>query len=420
MRNPDSLMNSILSESTTAQSNPLLQTYVLESFAKQVDTAIENELLKKLILDYATITGQVDVLYRELVRSQEMLIEAQNIAMLGRWDADRDSGKVVWSQSLYHILEKDASLPASIELFISSVHPDDVSMVVQLIEHIFEKSEPWTTRYRLLMHDGRMKWVHLRCNPVIDRSGRITQCYGTIQDITEMKQAEEELEEYSRHLEIKVEEKVKEISASQMATIYALVKLSESRDDDTGVHIERTAGFCRLLAEQARSIPRYAALMDDTFIAPIFKASPLHDIGKVGIPDRILLKPGKLTGEEFEIMKTHVRIGYETLAKVGAQYQQNTFIKMGLDIVLYHHEKWNGSGYQAGLSGEQIPLSARIMAVADVYDALRSKRVYKEAFSHEKSVEIIAKGRGSHFDPLLIDLFLEHHEAFQSLYETMR
>lgn len=420
MRNPDSLMNSILSESTTAQSNPLLQTYVLESFAKQVDTAIENELLKKLILDYATITGQVDVLYRELVRSQEMLIEAQNIAMLGRWDVDRDSGKVVWSQSLYHILEKDASLPASIELFISSVHPDDVSMVVQLYEQMFEKSEPWTTRYRLLMRDGRMKWVHLRCNPVIDRSGRITQCYGTIQDITEMKQAEEELEEYSRHLEIKVEEKVKEISASQMATIYALVKLSESRDDDTGVHIERTAGFCRLLAEQARSIPRYAALMDDTFIETIFKASPLHDIGKVGIPDRILLKPGKLTGEEFEIMKTHVRIGYETLAKVGAQYQQNTFIKMGLDIVLYHHEKWNGSGYQAGLSGEQIPLSARIMAVADVYDALRSKRVYKEAFSHEKSVEIIAEGRGSHFDPLLIDLFLEHHEAFQSLYETMR
>lgn len=420
MRNPDSLMNSILSESTTAQSNPLLQTYVLESFAKQVDTAIENELLKKLILDYATIAGQVDVLYRELVRSQEMLIEAQNIAMLGRWDADRDSGKVVWSQSLYHILEKDASLPASIELFISSVHPDDVSMVVQLYEQMFEKSEPWTTRYRLLMRDGRMKWVHLRCNPVIDRSGRITQCYGTIQDITEMKQAEEELEEYSRHLEIKVEEKVKEISASQMATIYALVKLSESRDDDTGVHIERTAGFCRLLAEQARSIPRYAALMDDTFIETIFKASPLHDIGKVGIPDRILLKPGKLTGEEFEIMKTHVRIGYETLAKVGAQYQQKTFIKMGLDIVLYHHEKWNGSGYQAGLSGEQIPLSARIMAVADVYDALRSKRVYKEAFSHEKSVEIIAEGRGSHFDPLLIDLFLEHHEAFQSLYETMR
>jgi putative two-component system response regulator len=420
MRNPDSLMNSILSESTTAQSNPLLQTYVLESFAKQVDTAIENELLKKLILDYATIAGQVDVLYRELVRSQEMLVEAQNIAMLGRWDVDRDSGKVVWSQSLYHILEKDASLPASIELFISSVHPDDVSMVVQLYEQMFEKSEPWTTRYRLLMRDGRMKWVHLRCNPVIDRSGRITQCYGTIQDITEMKQAEEELEEYSRHLEIKVEEKVKEISASQMATIYALVKLSESRDDDTGVHIERTAGFCRLLAEQARSIPRYAALMDDTFIETIFKASPLHDIGKVGIPDRILLKPGKLTGEEFEIMKTHVRIGYETLAKVGAQYQQNTFIKMGLDIVLYHHEKWNGSGYQAGLSGEQIPLSARIMAVADVYDALRSKRVYKEAFSHEKSVEIIAEGRGSHFDPLLIDLFLEHHEAFQSLYETMR
>jgi len=420
MKNPDSLIRSILSDPTAAQKNPLLQTYSLESFAKQVDAAIENELLKKLILDYASIAGQVEVLNKELIRSQEMLVEAQEIAMLGRWDVERDSGKIVWSRSLYHILEEDASLPASMELFLSRVHPDDVRLVVQLNEQMFEKSEPWTTRYRLLMRDGRLKWVHLRGNPLIDQSGKIHHFYGTIQDITEMKKAEEELENYSHHLENMVEEKVREISASQMATIYALVKLSESRDDDTGIHIERTAGFCRLLAGLARSIPRYAALLDDTFIETIYKASPLHDIGKVGIPDRILLKPGKLTVEEFEIMKTHVQIGYATLAKVGEQYHQNAFIQMGLDIVLYHHEKWNGSGYLAGLSGEKIPLSARIMAVADVYDALRSKRVYKEAFPHEKSIEIIAEGRGTHFDPLLIDLIREHHEAFRSLYETMR
>ena len=151
----------------------------------------------------------------------------------------------------------------------------------------------------------------------------------------------------------------------------------------------------------------------------MYKASPLHDIGKVGIPDSILLKPGKLTEEEFAIMKTHARIGYDTLAQVGSQYSGNSFLKLGMEITLGHHEKWNGSGYPQGLSGESIPLSARIMALADVYDALRSKRVYKEAFSHEKSAGIIREGWGSHFDPVLTDLFLRHEEEFRAMYESI-
>ncbi|HHY52710.1 MAG TPA: HD domain-containing protein, partial [Clostridiales bacterium] len=146
-------------------------------------------------------------------------------------------------------------------------------------------------------------------------------------------------------------------------------------------------------------------------------ASPLHDIGKGGIPDAILLKPGKPTPEEFEIMKTHVTVGHKTLASVQEQCAVNAFLQTGMEITLCHHEKWDGSGYPNGLKGEAIPLSARIMALADVYDALRSKRVYKDGFSHEESVEIIRRESGRHFDPHLVELFLQHHQEFCRIFE---
>lgn len=397
-----------------------LMAYCIDSFAREVDYSIQNELLTRLILEHSSITRQLEVLNKQLSHSEEMLVEAHNIALLGRWDVYRDTGEWVWSKSLYEILEVSPTLPASPNLFFSRVHPEDVAEAIRAYEQIFYIDKLWAKRYRLLMEDGRLKWVYLRYNPVVNSKGRIEHCYGTIQDITEMKKAEDELEKYSKHLEKLVEEKVKEISASQMATIYALIRLSESRDDDTGTHIERTAGICRLLAEKAGASPPYSNEIDEEFISTIYKASPLHDIGKVGIPDRILLKPGKLTEDEFAIMKTHVQIGYQTLAEVGKQYDRNDFLKMGMDIALYHHEKWNGSGYCTGLSGENIPLSARIMAIADVYDALRSKRVYKEAYSHEKSLEIMVSGKGNHFDPVLIDLFSQASEEFRLLYESLK
>lgn len=236
---------------------------------------------------------------------------------------------------------------------------------------------------------------------------------------SELKKSEEELERYSQQLEQLVEEKVREISASQMATIFALIKLSESRDDDTGSHIERTASFCRLIAEKARLHTKYSNEIDDAYLETIYNASPLHDIGKVGIPDSILLKADMLTEEEFTIMKSHVNIGYDTLAEVGGKYDKNDFLKMGMEIALYHHEKWDGSGYNSGLRGEEIPLAARIMAIADVYDALRSKRVYKDAFSHEESVKIIHLNKGRHFDPLLVDIFIQFQDEFEHLYNGL-
>lgn len=211
--------------------------------------------------------------------------------------------------------------------------------------------------------------------------------------------------------------KDKELFEAQMATIYSLVKLSESRDDETGAHIERVAEFCKLLAENLRKRSKYQGYIDDNYVDKLSKASSLHDIGKVGIPDKILLKPGKLTPEEFEIMKSHTIRGVNTLLEVKKKYPDNMFLELGISITRYHHEKWDGTGYPDGLSGEEIPLSARIMMLVDVYDALRSKRVYKEAFSHGKSVDIIKEGKGKFFDPEIVDIFLEIEEQFKEIYE---
>jgi len=416
MKKQDFLLQDILSKDLPSDEE--IKAYALESFAKEIDYSNQTELLTKLILNHSAIAERLEQVNKELMHNQEVLAEAQEIAMLGRWDMNPFLGTMIWSKSMYAILEIDSSTPASLNLYYSFVHPDDLEKVTAMFRAMFITQKPWTTRYRLLMKSGQVKWVQQRFYSKFNDKGVLTHLYGTIQDVTEMKKVEDELEKYSKHLEKLVEEKAREISSSQLATIYALIKLSESRDDDTGAHIERTASFCRMLAQKARTVPEYADIVTDTFIDTIYKASPLHDIGKVGIPDSILLKPEKLTDDEFAIMKTHVRIGYETLAKVAQQYDKNEFLKMGMDIAQYHHEKWDGTGYNEGLKGNDIPLAARIMALADVYDALRSKRVYKEAFSHEKSMEIIASNKGTHFDPVLVDLLILYNEEFKALYDS--
>jgi putative two-component system response regulator len=222
------------------------------------------------------------------------------------------------------------------------------------------------------------------------------------------------------HVRLVIEKEISEKNNhANMATIHALSKLAESRDDDTGAHIERTSSFCGIIAEKLLESGLYPNTVDKAFIENITRASPLHDIGKVGIMDAILLKPGRLTSDEFETMKTHVMIGYETLTSIVELHPENVFIKTGIDISRYHHEKWDGSGYMSGMSGESIPLSARIMAVSDVYDALRSERVYKKAFPHEQALEIIKEGRGRHFDPVLVDVFVRHNHLFRDIYDRL-
>ncbi|MBI4827906.1 MAG: response regulator [Nitrospinae bacterium] len=220
---------------------------------------------------------------------------------------------------------------------------------------------------------------------------------------------------YQRNLELKVAEQLDEISAGQLAIIFAMAKLSESRDPETGEHLERMCEYCRVLCVQLSRLPDYAKIITGQFITNMYSAAPLHDIGKVAIPDRILQKPGKLTAEEFEIMKYHTVAGAKTLRGVDARHPGNLYVSLGIEIAESHHEKWDGSGYPCGLAGERIPLPGRILALGDVYDALTSRRCYKEAFSHEQSRAIILEGKGTHFDPHVVDAFLARENEFQQV-----
>jgi putative two-component system response regulator len=220
-----------------------------------------------------------------------------------------------------------------------------------------------------------------------------------------------ESELHSRRLEAFVLEQVNEITDSQMATIIALARLAESRDDQTGGHLERVQQYCRQIAGRLSEQMRFG-IIDHTFIDNIEYASALHDIGKVGISDLILLKPAELTTDEFELMKTHTLLGARTLEAVSAEYPNNDFIAMGITIARWHHERWDGSGYPDGLVGEQIPLAARIMAVADVYDALMSQRSYKRSFTYGESREIIVSQSGKQFDPEIVEAFLSLESEF--------
>ena len=224
------------------------------------------------------------------------------------------------------------------------------------------------------------------------------------------------LRDKNEFLEQQVERRTREVSAIQDVTILAMASLAETRDSDTGNHILRTQHYVKALALQLREHPRFGAFLSESNIVLLFKSAPLHDIGKVGIPDRILLKPGRLTPEEFEVMKTHTTLGRDAIMHAErALGTQVEFLTIAKEIAYSHQEKWDGSGYPQGLSGEAIPLSARLMALADVYDALIARRVYKAPMTHERAVEIIQAGRGNHFDPDVVDAFLVIQETFREI-----
>jgi len=218
-------------------------------------------------------------------------------------------------------------------------------------------------------------------------------------------QLQAELVSQTLRLEQRLAAEVRAVAASHMATIFALAKLAETRDDDTGQHIERVQAYTRLLAEQMRDMKLHLARLTSAYVENLFQTASLHDIGKVAIPDAILLKPGKLTAEEFAEMKKHCVLGADTLAAVLGRHPDNQFLRMGVVVARSHHEWWDGSGYPDGLAGETIPLAARIVAVADFYDAMTSKRCYRPAFGDEETSRLVLEGRGSHFDPDVVKAF---------------
>lgn len=229
------------------------------------------------------------------------------------------------------------------------------------------------------------------------------------------------LSAYNLELEDEVARQVRIVKHANASTVFALSKLAESRDPETGDHLDRMRIYSRLLAvTMAQHYECYADIIDDAFAENIYAASPLHDIGKVAIPDAVLLNPNRLTPDEFEIMKGHCELGANTLRTVIEEFPENALIQMGIEIALGHHEKWDGSGYPHGVSGADIPLSCRIVALADVYDALTSKRCYKDAFSHEMSRDIIVEGNGTHFDPDVVDVFLLCEPQFNAIRARMQ
>jgi putative two-component system response regulator len=233
-----------------------------------------------------------------------------------------------------------------------------------------------------------------------------------------LKGAADFLRDQNAFLQKEVEKRTQETKAIQDVTILVMASLAETRDIETGNHIRRTQHYMRALATRLQTHPRFSAFLTDANIEMLYKSAPLHDIGKVGIPDRILLKPGKLTPEEFEIMKSHTTLGRDAIEHAEQTLGANVdFLRIAKEIALSHQEKWDGSGYPEGLSGDAIPISARLMAVADVYDALISRRVYKEPMSHEDAVRTIVDGKGTHFDPDIVEAFVAAQDDMRAIAE---
>ena len=231
-----------------------------------------------------------------------------------------------------------------------------------------------------------------------------------------LKAAKDSLKHQNEILESEVRKRTSRIEDVQDATIVILASLVETRDNETGNHIRRTQQYVRALAQRLRSHPVFADYLVEHQINILFKSAPLHDIGKVGIPDSILLKPGKLDPEEFEIMKTHTTLGYNAIENAERRLGMTVeFLACAKEIALNHQEKWDGSGYPRQLAGDAIPISARLMAVADVYDALTTRRVYKDAMPHDEAVAIILEGRSRHFDPDIVDAFAEITGEFRDI-----
>ncbi len=265
---------------------------------------------------------------------------------------------------------------------------------------------------------GDLVDIILHISPV--HIGTLSCAIVSMLDITERKRLERELKHYSENLETMVQDKVREIADALWGTVSSLVHLAESRDDNTGGHLKRLAESCRFVANALAEKEAYRQTLSQDFVSNLEQACLLHDIGKVGIPDSILLKPGKLTPEEFDEMKKHTTIGAQTLQQAYPRFLNNAIFKMAIDITLSHHERWDGTGYPAGLRENDIPLSAQIVAICDVYDALRSRRTYKPPYSHEISLAQIRQECGTHFGHDICEAFFSCAEALRQIYDSYK
>ncbi|MDP2876823.1 MAG: response regulator [Holophaga sp.] len=243
----------------------------------------------------------------------------------------------------------------------------------------------------------------------VSKPFELPEVLARVHNMLEVRLLQKELHQYNEVLEERVRERTADLQAGYLETIFTMTRAAEHKDEDTGAHVQRISYYCVALSRMLG--------MDEKFADQIFFASPMHDIGKIGIPDHILLKPCGFTPEEWEVMKGHTIMGSKILGN-----SKSPYLMMGDEIALNHHERWNGGGYPNGKSGEEIPLSARLLYICDIYDALRSKRPYKAAYDHSKAVNIITQGDGrtqpEHFDPVVLNAFTENHLLFRDIFET--
>ncbi len=318
---------------------------------------------------------------------------------------DFDQNVLFWNKGAENIFGYTAA--EMIGSKISRLYQEDGptgETVEMLRKQILQKSGTLRAQVRQVAKDGRELTISLAISPMIDTAGRVRGILGIGQDVTEEVRLHEELlKSYNR------------IQRIQRSSIFALARLAEFRDEETGQHLKRMQAYCRLLCCKLKLYDKYARVMTEQFIDDLVQSSLLHDIGKVWLPDSILFNPGKFSGEEYEIMKQHCVCGAQALEQAADEAEEDSFLSLGRDIAHYHHEWWDGTGYPSGLTGEEIPLAARVVAIADVYDALTMERRYKRAYTHEEACSLIVENRGLQFDPDLVDAFVEVAQEFRKV-----
>jgi PAS domain S-box-containing protein len=387
-----------------AQRYSLFKRYVLQEYAHILISALERiELEEKLLKSQQDLVVVFQAMKQSpnavMITDQHSIIEYVNPRF-----------EEVTGFSSDDVIGKSANIQKS------GVHSNEF---YESIYKTMNEGKVWQGEFYNKRKDGSFYWEAASMSAVFDKQGHVTHYISIKVDITERKNIEE-LNAFKRMaLEQDVQDKITEIEDSQQAAIIALAKLTEARDIFTGQHVERVQHLCKILAEQMRTQGLHPHLIDESFVSQIFFASALHDIGKISIPDNILLKKDKLSKDEFEIMKSHVSMGEQILTDMIKHYPNSKLVKLGREIAKYHHEKWDGTGYLEGLKGDTIPISARIMALVDVYDALRSKRPYKKPMSHEMAFQIIVSDSGKHFDPEIAEQFKIIHKAFDEVFSLL-
>nr|WP_321398720.1 HD domain-containing phosphohydrolase [uncultured Desulfobacter sp.] len=292
----------------------------------------------------------------------------------------------------------------------------------EVIKHL--KSNPETSDIPVIFItaldtcEDEAKGFDLGARDYISKPVRAPILLARVKGQLEIKAARDILRNHNTWLEDQIQKGIRKYQKVQDISMRALASLAEARDDETGNHILRTQNYLKILAEELVSHDKHTDILSPETIEVYSKAAPLHDIGKVGIPDHVLYKPGKLTPEEWEIMKTHAQIGADAIRRAVCHEEDKeavAFLYVAMDIAGYHHERWDGTGYPNGLAANDIPLAARLMALADVFDALISRRVYKSAYSIDVTLKIINDGRGTHFDPDILDAFNRRLDDFQDI-----